>query len=216
MSKNNKHKKENETFFTHARNYIFRGLLAIIPLLLCALALKLIYELIDKRVMGFIDNFFHIRHIPGLGILLVLIFLYFLGLIVSNIVGKQFFKFLGNISEKIPLIGAVYNVGKQLSQSLSAAGTEKQAFKKAVLVKLGSENLMVPGFVMNSMMSTTTNEEFYFVLVPTAPTPGSGFVMVVKASDTFDPGWSVEECLKAIVSVGIIIPKDKEFKTESR
>jgi uncharacterized membrane protein len=134
--------------------------------------------------------------------------LYLIGLIVSNIVGHQFFKFIGDISQRIPLIKTIYGIGKQLSQSLSVADSDKQAFKKAVLVKINNDGLMVPGFVMGSLMNRTTNEEHLFILAPTAPTPGSGFVLVVKASQTVDPGWTVEECLKAIVSVGIVSPKE--------
>ena len=199
-------------FITHARNYIFRGLFAIIPILLCGLAVQLLYVLIDKRIMGFFGDLIGLhQHIPGLGILLVLVCLYFLGLIVSNIVGRQFFKFIDNVSQRIPLIKTIYVVGKQLSKGLSDADQQKQAFKKAVLVKFNDNGLMAPAFVMNSMVDRKTNEEYLFVLIPTAPTPASGFVTVVRASQTIDPGWTVEECFKAIVSVGIISPADTKF-----
>lgn len=195
-------------FIAHIRNCVFKGLLAIIPILLCVFAVELLYHLIDKRIMGFLDKFFDLRQIPGLGIILVLACLYLIGLVFSNIVGYQFFKFLEGLSQRIPLIKTIYGVGKQLSDSLSSLDQEKKAFKKAVLVKLGGDGLMIPAFVMNSLVNSKTKEEYFFVLVPTAPTPASGFVMVVKASQTIDPGWSVEECLKAIVSVGIVSPKD--------
>ncbi|HBR15071.1 MAG TPA: hypothetical protein DD723_05965 [Candidatus Omnitrophica bacterium] len=199
-----------KNFLAHSRSYILRGLIAIIPILLCVLAIQLLYVLIDKKIMGFLDNFIEIRQIPGLGIVLVLMCLYLIGLIVSNIVGHQLFRFIEGITRRIPLINTIYGIGKQLSQSLSVADSEKQAFQKAVLVKIDNNGLMVPGFLMSSLTNPKTNEDFSFVLVPTAPTPASGFVLVVKSSQIVDPGWTVEECLKAIVSVGIISPK--EFK----
>lgn len=195
-----------KNFITHARSYIFRGLLAIIPILLCGLALYLLYNLIDKKIIGYLNNFIQIRHIPGLGILLVLLCLYFIGLIVGNFLGHQLLKFIESVSKRIPLINTIYSVGKQLSQGLSAADEKKQAFQKAVLIKLDNNGLMVPAFVTGSKIDPRTKEELLFVLIPTAPTPASGFVFVVKASQTLDPGWTVEECLKAIVSVGIITP----------
>jgi uncharacterized membrane protein len=198
--------KENGAL-AHIRKYLFRGLFAIIPILLCIFAIQLLYKLIDQKILIFLNQFFDIRLIPGLGILLVVVFLYLIGLIVSNIAGKQFLKFIEQVSERIPLINTVYGIGKQLSQGLSVADSEKQAFKKALLVKIDSTNLMVPAFLMNSI-TTKDNEEFLFVLIPTAPTPASGFVCVVKSDKVIDPGWSVEECLKALVSVGIIIPKE--------
>ncbi len=203
-------------FFTHLRNHIFQGLLAIIPLLLCYFALQLLYVLIDKKVMGFLGRFIHIGHIPGLGTLLLLFFLYLIGLIVSNIVGHQFFKLIERISKRIPFIKTIYGVGKQLSQGLSAADRGQQAFQKAVLVKLEGNGLWALAFVMSSVVHRETNEEYLFVLVPTSPTPTSGFVFVVKTSQTIDPGWSVEECLKAVVSIGIIPPPDIKFDSFSR
>src|SRR5688572_8536642 len=193
-------------FIEHLRKYVFRGLLAVIPVALCGLAIFLLYKLIDERVMGILKRFIDIQYIPGLGLLLVLVSLYLIGLIFSNIVGHQFLKWFEWITERIPGINTIYSAGKQLSLGLSAVDQESQAFKKAVLVKL-NDGLMVPGFVMNTIKGRN-DEEYLFVLVPTAPTPGSGFVTVVKASQTVDPGWSVEECLKAIVSIGIISPKD--------
>ena len=65
----------------HLQTYIFRGRFAIIPLLLTVLAITLLYKLIDKRVMSFLDHYVEIRQIPGMGILLLLISLYFIGLI---------------------------------------------------------------------------------------------------------------------------------------
>src|SRR3989338_66194 len=198
-------------FFQHIRSCIVRGLLAIIPLLLCLLAVELLYSLIDKRVLEFLNHFWEISPIPGLGILLVLVTLYTIGLIISNIIGHQLIRFIDAVGQRIPFINTVYSVGKQLSQGLSLVDGTKETSKKAVLVRLNKDGLMVPAFVMNSMKNNKTGEEFYFVLVPTAPTPGSGFVCVVKASETVDPGWTPEECLKAIVSVGLITPKDKPW-----
>lgn len=196
-------------FLQHIRIYIFRGLLAVIPLLLCVLAVQLLYVVIDKRVMGFLGNFIEVRKIPGMGILLVLASLYFIGLIVSNIIGHRLLRVFENITRKIPFINTIYGVGKQFSQGLSVADGGKQAFQKAVLVRISKDGLWVPAFVTGSIKNPVTNEEFLFVLIPTAPTPASGFVFVVKASETMDPGWSVEECFKAVVSVGIITPKEK-------
>lgn len=196
-------------FFQHIRVHMFRGLLAVIPILLCCGAVYLLYALIDQRVVGFLSGFFPVRKIPGLGILLVLISLYLIGVVVSNFLGHRLLKVLENITQRIPFINTIYNVGKQVSQGLSVTDGDKQAFKKAVLVRLSKEGLWVPAFVTGGMKNHATGEEFLVVLIPTAPTPASGFVFVVRASETMDPGWSIEECLKAIISVGIITPKER-------
>ncbi len=192
-------------FFVHARIYIFRGLLAIIPLLLSYLAVKLLYVLIDKRVIALIEPLMPIRHIPGLGILLVLICLYIIGLIVSNVMGRQIFRLIESITERIPVIKAIYQVGKQLSDSLSVTDG-KQAFKKALLIDANNFGVWTVAFVTGTIKDNQTGEELLRMFVPTVPNPTTGFIFLVKSSQTIDPGWSVEEAIKMIVSAGIISP----------
>lgn len=192
-------------FFSHARSYIFRGLLAVIPLLLCVLAVKFLYEMIDKRVMSFIDNFVQVRQIPGLGILLVLVCLYFIGLVVSNVLGREAFRLIERISERIPFVKAIYQVGKQLSDSLSL-GEGKKAFQKTILMDCNNNGVWVVAFVTGKTTDQRTGEELLRVFVPTVPNPVTGFIFLAKPSQTVDPGWTVEEGIKMIVSAGIVAP----------
>ncbi len=54
-----------KNFFNHLRIYILRGLLAIIPLLLCVTAIRLLYILIDKQVMKFLAQYHRYTPDPG-------------------------------------------------------------------------------------------------------------------------------------------------------
>ena len=195
-----------KNFYNHIWLYILRGLLAIIPLLLCFLAIKLLYVLIDKQVMTFLAHYFDIRQIPGLGILLLLISLYIIGLVFSNVLGRQIFSFIGNITERIPIIKFVYGIGKQISDTLSITDPEKQAFKKAVLINTFNGNGWMLGFVTGNMKDQN-GEELLKVFVPAVPHPLTGLIFIVKPSQTLDCGWTVEEALKIIVSAGIISPE---------
>ncbi len=194
-----------KNFFIHARSYIFRGLLAVIPLLLSILAVKLLYELIDKKVMGLVDNVVQVRQIPGLGILLVLVALYLIGLIVSNVVGRQILLLIEGITHRIPVIKAIYHVGKQLSDSLSVT-EDRKAFQKALLIDCNNNGIWTVAFVTGTLKDPATGEILLKMFVPTVPNPTTGFIFIVKPSQTRDPGWSVEEAVKMIVSAGIISP----------
>ena len=191
----------------HIQTYIFRGLLAIIPILLTTIAITLLYKLIDKRVMSFLEQYVEIRHIPGMGILLVLLSLYLIGIIFSNVMGRQIFIFIGQVSEKIPFIKFIYQIGKELSESFSAA-SDKQAFQKVLLVKsLTHEGWMV-GFLTGTVKDLSSGETLLRVLIPATHNPLLGYIIIVKADQTKEPGWTVEETLKAMVSVGIIFPAE--------
>jgi uncharacterized membrane protein len=168
--------------------------------------MRLLYLLIDKQIMKFLEQFIDIRQFPGLGILLLLSSLYIIGLIFSNVLGRQIFRLIDGIAERIPIIKAIYGVGKQISNTLSMADPQKQAFKKAILVDTFNGNGWMLGFVTGTVKNQN-GEEMIKVFVPAVPHPLTGIIFIVKPSQTLDCGWTVEEALKIIVSAGIISPE---------
>lgn len=154
---------------------------------------------IVERISGFT--------FPGLGILLVLAALYLLGLVASNVMGKQIFTFVEWITNRIPLIKTTYQVGKQLTTTLSLP--EKQVFKRAVLVEYLKPGIWTISFVTGTITDRKNpSEQLLKVFVPTPPNPTSGTMVVVKESQIRDPGWSIDEALKAVISGGIIGPTE--------
>jgi uncharacterized membrane protein len=191
-----------KSLFSHIRTYILRGLLAIIPLSLSFFSVKILYTVIDKRVMLMVEKFFGFTF-PGLGVLLALASLYVLGLIAS----KQFFRLIEGIANRIPLVKTTYQVGRQLAASLSLP--ETQVFKRAVLVEYLKPGIWTIGFVTGRVIDNKDKGETLLkVFVPTPPNPTSGTMVVVKESQTRDPGWSVEEALKSVISAGVIGPTE--------
>jgi len=185
-----------KTLLKHLKTYMLRGLLAVIPLALTALAIQILYTAIDRRVTGLVEKLIGFSF-PGLGVILLLVILYLLGLIVSNVIGRQFFGLVEGIANRIPLVKTTYNVGRQLSSTLSLP--ERQVFKRAVLVEYLKPGMWTIGFVTGTLMDKSNNEEVLLkVFVPTPPNPISGTMIVVRESQTRDPGWSIEEALKAV------------------
>ncbi|MFC1838503.1 DUF502 domain-containing protein [Thermodesulfobacteriota bacterium] len=190
----------------HLKKYMIRGLLAIIPIALTFFTIMLLYNTIDQRIVSIFQKHLGFSF-PGLGILLLLISLYVLGLIVSNVAGKQLFKLVEKISNRIPLIRTTYKVGQQLGKTLSLPG--KKVFKKAVLVNYLKPDTWTIGFVTGSMNDkNNNNEKLLKVFVPTIPNPTSGVMIFVKESKTRDPGWTIEEALNTVLSGGILGPDD--------
>jgi uncharacterized membrane protein len=196
--------KRIKPIFNHFKKYVFRGLLAIIPPALCIFVLHLLYVGIDQRVTGVIERFFGVR-IPGLGIILVFLILYLLGFIASNIAGRKLFSLLEYIVRRIPLINTTYQVGKQLSTTLSLP--EKQVFKRAVLVEYLKPGMWTVGFVTGAIVDKSRDNEILLkVYIPTPPIPTSGTMVLVRQAQTRDPGWTIEEAMKVVISGGIIGP----------
>jgi uncharacterized membrane protein len=185
----------------HIRRFVIRGTLALIPIALPVLGVYLLYGFIDKRMVGLVDRTFHIRF-PGLGIVILLVTLYLVGLIVSNIIGKRILEGLESLTERIPIISSAYRLGKQLSGTLSLP--EKHMFRRPILVPYAAPGMWQVGFVTGEVRSLSTGEVFLKIYVPTPPNPASGFVYFVREAEARDPGWSVEEAMQCILSGGLI------------
>ena len=195
-------------YVQHVKKYIIRGLIASIPLALTFFALQLLYNMIDKRAVKIVDQAIGFSF-PGLGLILVLISLYILGLIASNVVGRQAFHLIERITGHIPLMKTTYKIGKQLGTTLSLPG--KQVFRKAVLVDYLKPGIWTIGFVTGEIVDKKNkNERLIKVFVPTPPNPMSGTMVVVRESQTRDPGWTIEEAIRTVLSGGIIGPDEIE------
>lgn len=192
-------------FLNHARSYILRGVLASIPLVLSYFVIKFLYVVVDQRLMNLVDRLIGQR-IPGLGILLVLIIFYLIGFFASNVIGRKFFALLEGIFTRIPLVKTTYQIGKQFSSTLALS--EKQIFKRVVFVDYFKTGTGPVGFVTGTIINHTTKETLLKVFIPTVPNPTTGFVLVLKESQVFEPGWTIEQGIKAVISGGIIGPEE--------
>lgn len=196
---------------SHGKKYIFRGLIALIPLALTILIVRFLYLTIDQQVMRLVEKELGFS-IPGLGILIVLGVLYLVGLITSNVVGNQLLNSVEMITARIPIVRAIYQIGKQISSTFTLP--EKQVFKRTVLVEFLKPGVWTVGFVTGTVSDRQNgSEKLLKVYVPTPPNPTSGFIVFVKESQTRDPGWSMDESLRTILTCGIIGPE--EIRQES-
>jgi uncharacterized membrane protein len=190
--------------FRHFKSYFVRGLVATIPVTLTALAIYILYNAVDRRVGSIFERFLGI-HIPGLGILTVLIILYLAGLIISNTLGRQTMRFVEKLSARIPLIKTTYKIGQQLTKTLSLP--ENQIFKQAILVEYLKPGMWTIGFITGTLVDHDRGGTTYLkVFIPTPPNPTSGTMVLVKEENTIDPGWTVTEALETVISAGIIGP----------
>ena len=190
--------------FKHLKTFILRGFLTIIPLALSYVVLRFLYLAVDQRVAGIIEKWIG-RHIPGLGLILVLVILYLLGLAASNWAGRGFFSIIERISMRIPLIKAIYPLGKQIGVAMSAP--DKKTFKRVVLVEHFRPGVWSVGFVTGHLDDSKAGERLLKLFVPQGPNPTSGFMIVVKESQVREIEWGVAEAMNAVISGGLSGPE---------
>ena len=185
---------------------IVRGLVALIPLGLTVLLVRFLYNFVDRKVASPLETYLGVK-LPGVGLLVVLILLFLIGLLVRNVVGRELLALVEKIFAKVPLLNSAYQVGKQLSDTLSLP--EKAVFRKAVLVEYLKPGMWTIGFVTGYLRDNSSDgEKLLKVFIPTPPNPLSGTMVIVKEEQVRDPGWTIEEATKAVISGGIIGPED--------
>ncbi|MCX6559773.1 MAG: DUF502 domain-containing protein [Candidatus Aminicenantes bacterium] len=191
--------------FKHFKAFIFRGFLALLPLALSFFALRFLYLTVDQRVARLVEKWIGLR-IPGLGLLLALVFLYLLGLAASNWLGRWLFALVEKASRHIPMIKSIYKLGMQLGRAFALP--EKQGLNRVVLVEHFAPGVWSIGFVMGTVRDATAGETLLKLYIPTAPNPTAGFVTLVREAKVRDLDWTVTEAMNAVLSGGIIGPDE--------
>ena len=187
---------------SHLRRTILTGLLAIAPVALTFYILKAIFSFLDNLTSPLFKEMN--IYIPGLGILLTLLLVYFLGLFITNILGKQVLYWFEKLIKNIPLVNTLYNTIKQITQAIT--GTAENNFQSVVYIEYPRKELWTLAFVTGE--SENENQiELYHLFVPTTPNPTSGVFIIIPKKNTRKTGLSIEEALKSIISGGMLASK---------
>lgn len=193
------------------RRYLLAGLIVWLPILGTFYILRFIIRLLDQTV-ALLPTKYHPdqlfgTHIPGLGLVLTLIILFITGMIVSNFIGKHLMGLWDKLLSRIPLVRSIYNAFKQIVTSLVTPGDN--SFRKVLLIEYPRKGIWSIGFQTSSQFAGVPSEpDVVMVFIPTTPNPTSGFLTVVPTKDTIELEMSVEDALKVIISLGMIMPSN--------
>ena len=193
--------------FKHLRGKIVAGLVTVAPILVTVWILTVLFNFFDGFAAPLLDSLLPI-HIPGLGVIIALIFMYLLGILVTNFLGKKIVSIGEAILRKIPLANTIYGTAKQITQSVS--GASNKAFKKADLNNYPRSGLWTIAFVTGDSIDGN-GVSYYHLFVPTTPNPTSGVMVIIPQDDVIDSNLTVEEALKTIISGGMLGPKVNEI-----
>jgi uncharacterized membrane protein len=148
-----------------------------------------------------------LRHVPGLGVLVVLSALLLTGVFAANIVGQWALTQWDRLMGKIPIVKSIYNSVKQVSDTLFSSNGK--AFREAVLVQYPRQGSWTIAFVTGKPGGEVADclpGDFVSVYVPTTPNPTSGFFLMMPRSDILELRMTVDEALKYVISMGVVGP----------
>ncbi len=143
------------------------------------------------------------------GFLIALVAVCIIGALLASVVGRTLWRMTERSIMNTPLLRRVYPYVKQVTDFLLTQEKQKRLFSRVVAVEYPRKGIWSIGFVTGSgleKVASSVKKEFLTILIPTSPTPFTGFVITVPKKQTIDLDMTVEEALRFIVSGGVITP----------
>jgi len=116
-----------------------------------------------------------------------------------------------SVLKRIPLVRSIYMGAKQVAETVLSDGST--SFKRVMLVEYPRKGVWSMCFQTSTDLNEIqekTADEVICVFVPTTPNPTSGFILFVPRSDLIELQMSVDEGLKMIISLGVVVPRRRD------
>ncbi|WP_320110940.1 DUF502 domain-containing protein [Draconibacterium orientale] len=180
-------------------NYFLQGLLYIAPFAITAYIVYLIFNFINGLVDPIVEKYLKID-IPALGILIVFIFLVFVGLVGQSIIARPIKVLFEKLMNKAPIIKLVYSAFNDLFSAF--VGKEKK-FNKPVMVLVNPvSNLEKLGFLTQDDLSQLGAKDKVAVYFPHSYN-FSGELFIVPSNQVKPLAINPAVAMKFIVSGGV-------------
>lgn len=143
------------------------------------------------------------------GLLIALVAVCAVGAVLASVVGRTLWRLIEKFIMNTPLLRRVYPYVKQVTDFLLTQEEQKELFKRVVAVEYPRKGVWSMGFVTGSGIKKVAQDlkkEILTVLIPTSPTPFTGFIVMVPKEQTIELDITVEEALRFAVSAGVITP----------
>ena len=143
------------------------------------------------------------------GFLIAVVAVCIVGVLLASVVGKTLWRMVEKFIMNTPFLRQVYPYVKQITDFVLKQEEKKKMFSRVVAVEYPRKGIWSMGMVTGSGLKKVVDsveKEFLTVLIPTSPTPFTGFVIMVPKEQTIDLDMTIEEALRFAVSGGVITP----------
>lgn len=187
------------------RRWLIAGLLIWIPLSVTLLLLRFLVSLLDNSLLLLPARIRPEMPLFGVGLSVVLVI--GTGILSANYLGAQALRFAENLVGRIPLIRSVYGGMKKLAETLFSGSSV--SFRQPVMIEYPRKGIWSIAFITGEPIGEIqdkTRDQVLTCFVPTTPNPTSGFIVLVPAKDVTWLKMSVEEAMRLIISLGVVVP----------
>ena len=195
---------------------MLKGLSLVLPVALAIYVIVWLARSVDGILKNVIIYFLPSgSYIPGMGLLVMLVIVFFAGLLMYPWLTKTFMKAIDKQLRKIPLFGSVYSPTKDLVDLFGEGMDEKLG--KPVMIKIPNTDVETLGFVTrenNKDLPEGFIPDGYIVVYVQWSSQAGGYCFVVPEDSVRELGVSVEDGLRWALTAGISGPKREEESKE--
>ncbi len=185
------------------RNYFITGVVVLIPIGFTLYLSKILIGISSKILPQNINpNNYLPYEIPGIEILISIIFITIVGGLSLSFLGKRILKLIDDLFKRIPFLRTIYSAIVQMTETFSNKENDK---KSVVLIEYPRKGVWAVGFATKENrgeMAKKTNQKLINIFVPTTPNPTSGFLLMFPIDEVIYLDMTFEEASKFIVSAG--------------
>ena len=200
--------KKKKSFALRLRNYFITGIVVLIPIGFTLYLSKFLITISTKLIPSSLNPNTYLQYsIPGLEILLTVIFITIIGGLSLSFLGKKFLQIVDDLFKRIPILRTIYSAIGQMTESFTSSNKNE---KSVVLVEYPRKGSWAVGFATKENqgeIKNKTNKDLINVFVPTTPNPTSGFLLMFPKDEVIYLNMNFEEASKFIVSAGTSNPK---------
>ncbi len=201
--------KKKKSLTLILRNYFITGVVVLIPIGFTLYLTKFIIGISSNIIPQNINPNNYLPYaIPGIEILISILFITIVGGLSLSFLGKKILKLIDDLFKRIPFLRTIYSAILQMTESFSNKDNDR---KSVVLVEYPRKGVWAVGFATKenkSEMADKTNKKLINVFVPTTPNPTSGFLLMFPTDEVIHLDMSFEEASKFIVSAGTSTKKN--------
>ena len=200
MAKN----KKKRSLTLVLRNYFITGVVVLIPIGFTLYLSKILIGVSSKIIPENINPNNYLPYaIPGIEIIISVIFITIVGGLSLSFLGKRILKIIDDLFKRIPVLRTIYSAIVQMTETFS--NKDENGKKSVVLIEYPRKGVWAVGFATKENkgeMAEKTNKKLINVFVPTTPNPTSGFLLMFPIEDVIYLNMTFEEASKFIVSAG--------------
>ena len=202
-------KRKSISITARLRNYFITGIVVLVPIGITLYLTRFFIMISSKLIPAEINpnNYLPVL-IPGLEIILAIIFITLIGYLSLSFIGKKILQLFNDLLKRIPILRTIYSAIGQMAETLAP---KRKSKKSVVLVEYPRKGSWAVGFATKDNkgeISKRTNQKLVNVFIPTTPNPTSGFLLMFPKEDIIFLDMNFEEASKFIVSAGTSNPKN--------